>query len=475
MVGDGLSVKEGLQMHSISSVSTILSQGHTGRIGQVGEAGPSTCSQYHPGRGINENQYRRSPVSAERQKTSSSAPSRGLIQALYGDQPTLPTLASDADEVKPIDTPPKETTVGVDMSAPQSLREQVQSIFSGDSRGSYGPISLFSPPGSRRSSSNDEADDLEAGAPTGLVSYVTSKRRQARHGRWIAFIIFAGGIAYFVVNNMMINDWLRARVHGMSEHFDPTWVAATGKEHIGAGEWLGQGVRVIPDDPSHVLVPTTNSSRGSSVELLQPFKRLHSPSLVEFYTTGLMSNLPSSDIPYPTVDFIYTFVNASSPYLQAAMSVKREQEGLPPSDKGASKHWRDNGEIRGSVRSSIQALGRTLNKVHLIAADFELDSQTVPEGDDESLQGVDMEKAWMEDWKAGQVPVWLDTEADQDRVQWHFHSEIFRLPADDGVLDPRVEETFKSEKVWKGLATPSFSSFPIEGRIGWVHDLNENL
>jgi 3-O-alpha-D-mannopyranosyl-alpha-D-mannopyranose xylosylphosphotransferase len=86
-----------------------------------------------------------------------------------------------------------------------------------------------------------------------------------------------------------------------------------------------------------------------------------------------------------------------------------------------------------------------------------------------------MEKAWMEDWKAGQVPVWLDTEADQDRVQWHFHSEIFRLPADDGVLDPRVEETFKSEKVWKGLATPSFSSFPIEGRIGWVHDLNENL
>ena len=449
-----------VQMHSLAQVSSIHSHDHEKETEGAAFIIPLSA------RGLNENQHRRErPPSAKRQKTSSSV-SRSLLDALYSD--TAGASAPTAEETVQDDSTGTDT-----MASPASLSGRIHSILSGDSRGSYGPISLFSPPGSRRSSANDAAeDDVEAGAPAGLMSYVSSKRRQARHGRWIAFIVFVGGMAYFMINNMVVNDWLRTRIHGTSKHFDAAWVSATSKDHVGAGEWLGQGVRVIPEDASHVLVPTAGSA---PVELLQPFKRIHAPSLVDFYTTGVMPSLPSRDIPYPTVDFIYTFVNASSSYLQSAMSLKRAQEGLPPSDRGASKHWRDNGEIRGSVRSSVQALGRIMNKVHLISADFDLDTSAMIISGIEDDVEPDQTKAWMKDWKAGQVPAWLDSEADQDRVQWHFHSEIFRLPQADGVLDIRLQGSWASEGEWKDTATPSFSSFPIESRIGWVRDLNENL
>jgi 3-O-alpha-D-mannopyranosyl-alpha-D-mannopyranose xylosylphosphotransferase len=295
-----------------------------------------------------------------------------------------------------------------------------------------------------------------------------------------------GGVVYFFISNMLISDWLdveRARaistVQGSMEWLEATSAART------AATWMGTGIVPIPEDPSHVLVPVTTET---PVELLQPIKRFHAPSLVNYYVNGRLDALPSSVLPNPTVDMLYTFVNASSPILQEAMTRRRAAEGLPAKE-GSSSRWRDNGELRGALRSSVHSLGEAVRKVHIISADFDLDEPSpAPEGESIEVstkdEGYEAEYEWVETedvpgifskWKIGQVPSWLDTASEQDKLAWHFHSEIYRLPMDDGVLDPRLADHWGTEAEWKAYATPTFSSFSIETRLGWVKDLGENM
>jgi 3-O-alpha-D-mannopyranosyl-alpha-D-mannopyranose xylosylphosphotransferase len=257
---------------------------------------------------------------------------------------------------------------------------------------------------------------------------------------------------------------------------DWTWLGESVGGRI-AASWMGKGVVPLPSDPSHMLVPVTDEP---PVELLQPLKRFHAPSLVDFYTTGHLSSLPSSDLPNPTVDMVYTFVNASSPVLQEAMAQRRLAENLPPKDSGGNR-WRDNGELRGALRSGLSSLGSALRKIHVISADFALDAPSAS-ADDAQASEEDIEYEWVDrdtdvfgKWKMGQVPSWVDTTTEQDKLAWHFHSEIYRLPADDGELDPRVKDFWGTEQEWKDVATPTFSSFSIETRLGWIKDMSENM
>lgn len=243
---------------------------------------------------------------------------------------------------------------------------------------------------------------------------------------------------------------------------------------------MGKGVVRIPDDEGHVIVP--NPSTLPTYNLLAPIQRYSSSLLVPYYATG---HLPLEPLPHsaePTVDIVYTFVNASSPVLQEAKDMRAEKEGLGRLD-GASRHWRDNGELRGAIRSAAQHFADGLRKVHVISADFELDSvrqDSTLESIDDGEAGVEQEENIIgeEDqsrWRVGQVPSWLDTTAGEMGLQWHFHSEIFRLPSDHDKVDSRTAKDWISEDRWRDLSLPSFNSFQIESKVGWVKDISENL
>lgn len=420
--------------------------------------------------------------------TIRSDTARALFESLSVQDPPPPAYARSST------MQPTEKVLRSVSDLTEKIRSILPDSVSHPRRGSreydYTPVGMLSPPDSRRGSTN--TDDLEAGGGgvnndnSSFLSFLTSKRRQARQGRWAAVVLVMGGLVYFFISNMLISDWLDVGRSAAISAVEGTvgWLEVTSTGRT-AATWMGTGIVPLPEDQSHVLVPVT---ADPPVELLQPIKRFHAPSLVDYYVNGRLDALPSSDMPNPTADMLYTFVNASSPILQEAMTRRRAAEGLPPKD-GSSSRWRDNGELRGALRSGVHSLGEAVRKVHVISADFELDEPSpAPEGESIEMSRKDEESGeeyeWVETeeaediygkWKMGQVPSWLDTTSEQDRLAWHFHSEIYRLPADDGVLDPRLSDHWGTEEEWKAYATPSFSSFSIETRLGWVKDLGENM
>jgi hypothetical protein len=228
------------------------------------------------------------------------------------------------------------------------------------------------------------------------------------------------------------------------------------------------GVYPLIFDPSHVLVPII--PLPPSRPLLSPFTRLDQSILTSYYTTGL---LPTSVVPLAPepIDIVYLWVNASSHYLDVAMEAKAELEHVNI-HRGKAKHWRDNGELRGAIRSSKAAFGSDVSKVHVITADldFEWDEERwMLPSQDKAVEGLQVEG-----WKVGQVPEWLDWEKmnEEGEVRWHFHSEVFRLPRDEeGTLGVEGYD----EVEWRREALPSFDSFGIESRLPWVQGLKEHL
>ncbi|WVF69715.1 hypothetical protein IAT40_004494 [Kwoniella sp. CBS 6097] len=257
--------------------------------------------------------------------------------------------------------------------------------------------------------------------------------------------------------------------------------------------------RVIPDDPTHILVPPHSPK---PIRLLQPLHdRLPYPVLEEYFTTGkLPSSFISAEEHNVELDRVYLFVNASSPYLERAMAERAEMEGVKT--KGKKRHWRDNGELRGAVRSGVKGLASTKGKVHIVSADWPLSQQ-----DQEYFQlsgildGDDGDGEVESEWRIGQIPNWLDWESQVSQeeareIRWHFHSDIFRLPTSDNGQIPRRNESdiirrydeergeeiaidisinWNTEEEWKELALPSFNSFAIESRLGWLEGLSENF
>jgi len=93
----------------------------------------------------------------------------------------------------------------------------------------------------------------------------------------------------------------------------------------------------------------------------------------------------------------------------------------------------------------------------------------------------------------GQIPEWLDWTSEDDTITWHFHSDIYRLPkdhsgellvgrevmagmvllGDDGEVVNGTDDSLEQE--WRELALPTFNSFAIESRVGWVKGLHEKL
>lgn len=336
----------------------------------------------------------------------------------------------------------------------------------------------ISTPSSSSWSTPRRPSDPELGA-SDCAYAIFSKRRQSRRTTYLLIaIILSSGLIYMLIDNFLLDDWVSAR-----SRYTPAYLGALDTVDVpdypdaalATGRWMSKGVVRIPGDEAHVLVPNP-SALPTPPSLLQPMRRFPPSTLVPYYTTGQLPLTALPPTPNPTLDIVYTFVNASSPVLQEAKTVRAELEGLHL--EGAERHWRDNGELRGAVRSAAQSLAEGLRRVHVISADFELDSAVpvveVDEDDEEGVYEVVVDSEGEAKWRVGQVPSWLNTTAPDVGMQWHFHSEIFRLPS-DGEVDSRIQGEWRDEQKWREEALPSFNSFQIESKVAWVDDLSENL
>jgi hypothetical protein len=117
---------------------------------------------------------------------------------------------------------------------------------------------------------------------------------------------------------------------------------------------------------------------------------------------------------------------------------------------------REQNELQYSIRSVMAAMRASLGTIHLVVADYPLDT-------DLDRQVVDKRS------RLAQTPFWLDfgrvgCSQETPRLQLSTHHEIFHLPARD-VEDQRVEED------WRAKALPTFNSKVIESRFGWLPGL----
>ena len=235
-----------------------------------------------------------------------------------------------------------------------------------------------------------------------------------------------------------------------------------------------QGTFAYDDDHTHILVPEPSSD--TPPPFLRPITdRLPYHTLSSFYKTG---SVPSTKHPKgsPQMDIVYLWVNSSDPLFGAAKGVRGEQEGIKMG-VGENKRFRDNGELRGAMRSAVSSLGDGLGRLHVLSGDYPFDqnqySYLLP-GNNQTEDGVHVER-----WRMGQVPEWMDWDVVRDDsmgIKWHFHSSVFRIPRDELEQDEEEKEIErKREEEWREASIPNFNSFAIESRVGWIPGLSENL
>jgi hypothetical protein len=248
-----------------------------------------------------------------------------------------------------------------------------------------------------------------------------------------------------------------------------------------------KGTTSYDDDPTSILVPQFSTEEPT--KLLMPITtRQPYDVLTAFYVNGTLPH--SEDITHNTIDMVYLWVNSSSPILQDDMAIRAASEGVSVG-QGKDQRFRDNGELRGAMRSAAKSIGDDLRKIHVLTGDYAFDIEEyrhlLPEAARENLErDVTIEDDIVEGWTIGQVPNWLDwsnvgfTSSNQtlsSKVDWHFHSSVFRQPRDHLLETVELEQRKKNiaqEREWRDESLPNFDSFAIESRVGWLEGLSDN-
>jgi len=333
----------------------------------------------------------------------------------------------------------------------------------------------------RRSSDSLEPKIYDHETQRGSTSSYDGEWRldRRRRGLWVlsAALCFLG-VAYCGVMFVLPEFPVEALEANDALPWDaPMGDASTPPQAIVLGIDDAQHTMAIPEDPTQVLIPPT---LHPAAPLLRPIRtRPNADVLESYYGSGTIpANADAS--PLPPVDFVFLWVNASGEHFQEAMATRAEAEEIPM-QAGSGKRFRDNGELRGamrSVKSSVQGLGN----IHVLSADFDTDSNvgSVSDSHDrrEAPAGTAKRRDGEGSWRLGQIPEWLDWDIVKSGiagVKWHFHSKFFRIPVDhyDSPEDKGLDREYELE--WRFMSVPSFNSFAIESRIGWVDGLNENL
>ena len=248
------------------------------------------------------------------------------------------------------------------------------------------------------------------------------------------------------------------------------------------------GAKGVALDETKILLPATPLPPARP--LLQPIQhRLPYHVMNQYLTDG---TLPSEVPPAGPIDIVYTWVNSTSSEFSGVVRDRWEGEDL--GRLNGERRWRDNGELRGAVRSAVHAFNDSLRTVHILSGDYPIDTIAAAEGEEGQ-------------WKMGQIPRWLNWAKEGEEAEdsgnngigigngngngpdlkWHFHRNLFRLPyqgqkvmgwTEEDQSEHRMETTDDKEdleEAWQALALPTFNSFAIESRLGFVDNCHENL
>jgi hypothetical protein len=188
--------------------------------------------------------------------------------------------------------------------------------------------------------------------------------------------------------------------------------------------------------------------------------------------------------PEEQLDVIYLWVNGTDPIWQDTQETSYTAATIPSTPR---KHYRERNELKYTMRSVKRAFSKKslwggesshLRKVHVVTADMPLPKMMINGVSEEIAEKVVEETS---KWRIGQIPSWIKPSVfssstgekptpDVPDLQWHFHSEIFRLP---GSYIDSDNARWTSESEWKELSVPSFNSFGIENMLAWMDDLSE--
>ncbi|WVW78369.1 hypothetical protein I302_100323 [Kwoniella bestiolae CBS 10118] len=467
-----------------------------------------------------------------------------------------PGISSSSPIYTAIPSSPASTISSIDPSSPRSTISEMSSDSDTSGRRESYPLSIAStsssssPEGSSTTrfyekhysiSEDEEEEEYGSSESTGLLGFLalprwkrdiedklslpsTSRRRAIRtKNRAQTSTMFVPIFGIVLLGGAILTGiYVYSQRSGSID--ESTYITASDQQnnssteqHTSPPQWAVDA-QEIPDDPTHILIPPHETP---NIELLRPLHgRLPYDVLESYFSTGVIHssfNSHSHLAKQQPMDIVYLFVNASSPFLQENMLLAEESEGIEL--VGKKRHWRDNGELRGALRSGIKSFGDNLGKVHVISADWDLTNE-----DKSALE--------IEDGKIGQIPEWLNWDSQRGEssvLKWHFHSDVFKLPInsngqvtvrpnlsqdeedadpskneeeeeveenedesdgdgndeEEGIVKPQPEVRFEpptpvevfwnNEQEWKELATPNFNSFAIESRMSWLQDVSENF
>lgn len=340
----------------------------------------------------------------------------------------------------------------------------------------------------RTDSGSSTNTDLESGyAKEGMLSTVKSYAghyagRARRQRRPLLVVSAFGAVVCFsllILGSFSVySNYLPSRVSLSFGDVDPISDNGEASDDVGVNDEtfdLSNGIIPLRDDPTHIVLPVREPHPRPS-PLLTPYEpRPPLDMLTEFFMTGLIKNADPATHVQSQMDLVYMYVNSSSDYFLAGKAAKMAEEGLADNAKGHGKHFRDNGELRGSMRSGALAFGERIRNIHLITGAFDIPDESKPKivPSDDELARLGVNTSDVTGWKVGQIPDWLDYE-NRGNVKYHVHPDIYHLPRDDdGRLPPSIAD--EDEVVWRAKALPTFNSFEIETRVGWVDGLSDNL
>jgi len=318
----------------------------------------------------------------------------------------------------------------------------------------------------------------------GLLKIHGESARAHAHGQWkldrrrrslwlmgstlcLFGVMYCG--VYWILPGMLIQP---LSAPATSDSWDSPWP-------IDAPETLDSVHRtaMYNDQSTHILIPP---SVEPASPLMRPRRnRLPADPLTSYYAHGMLPN-ETMPAPLPPVDVVFLWVNASDPYFQSAMTSRAESERIRIRP-GTTKRFRDNGELRGAMRS-VKASLKGLGNIHVLSGDYGVEAGL--ESDVRHPEPAQVREhhasaaSEQRGWRIGQIPEWINWKAleqSMSGVRWHFHSNVWRIPVEDydSAEEKALDDEFEAE--WRAVSMPNFNSFAIETRVGWIEGLSENL
>ncbi|KAJ3551401.1 hypothetical protein NM688_g4726 [Phlebia brevispora] len=184
--------------------------------------------------------------------------------------------------------------------------------------------------------------------------------------------------------------------------------------------------------------PIQNASAG--ITRLTPTQELPDDCRDAYFSSGALCYDPE----IPRMDVVWTWVNGSDPLLRAAKLHAESQFAdddpyRPKSSAAQERQYRDNDELKHSMRSALANFRHYTGRFHLITSDF----------------AMPYNLSFPDNWRLGQVPQWLEVSGNS----W---------------VDGDVElSLIHHAEIFDSYNDTTFNSYGIESQFGHLSDVSD--